>query len=137
MTLEELKKMIADDLPIQPSDIESSAIDNMKLYSKYLNLLGSMKMDFRKVMNEYNTIKTERYKYYTGRDPENVFEFVLSPTEVKQFIAGDSQLCRAEAKLDLVRIKVEMIEDAIKAVRDRGFTIKNIIELRKLEAGVY
>lgn len=135
MRLEELQKMVADDLPIKPSDIESSAIDNMKLYSKYLGMLGSMKMGFRKAMNRYNTIKLERYKYYTGRDSENVFEFVLTPTELKQFIQGDAELCKCESELDLVRVKVELIEETLKAIRDRGFTIKNIIELRKLESG--
>lgn len=135
MTLEELRKMIDDDLPIKPSDIESSAIDNMKLYSKYLSLLGSIKMEFRKELNRYNTTKLDRYKYYTGRDSENVFEFVLTPTELKQFIQGDATLSKHDLRLELIRVKVELIEETLKAVRDRGFTIKNIIELRKLESG--
>lgn len=135
MTLDELQAMINNDLPIKPSDIESSAIDNMKLYSKYLSYLGSLKMEFRKVLTRYNRVKLDRFKYYTGRDPENVFEFVLSSTEIKQYIQGDAELSKHEANLELTRVKVELIEETIKAIRDRGFTIKNIIELRKLESG--
>lgn len=135
MTLEELQQQVNDDLPVRPDNLEGAALDNMKLYSKYLTMLSGLKLEMKRALSHLNEVKTSQFKYYSGKDHENVFEFVLSATEIKQFMAGDAAIIKAEMKLELVRAKVELLEESIKAIRDRGFTIKNVIDLRKLEAG--
>lgn len=135
MTLEELEQQVQDDLPIKPDNLEGAALDNMKLYSKYLTLLSRHKLEMKRAIIALNEVKTSQYQYYSGRDHERVFEFVLSASEIKQFMSGDTAVNKAELKLELVRSKVELIEETLRAIKDRGFTIKNIIDLRKLEAG--
>ena len=135
MTLEEIQQQVTEDLPVRPDNLEGAALDNMKLYSKYLTMLSGLKLEMRRALSNLNEVKTQQFKYYSGKDHEKVFEFVLSATEIKQFMSGDAAIIKAEMKLELVRAKVELLEETLKAIRDRGFTIKNVIDLRKLEAG--
>lgn len=131
----DLREMIEQDLPVDTKDLERSAVKNMDLYAKYMSLHSHFKLELRKALNHFNTVKTDKYRYYSGKDHKKVFEFTLAPAEIKQFLSGDRELQKAESELEITRIKVELVEDALKAIRDRGFTIKNIIELRRMEAG--
>ena len=76
----------------------------------------------------------ERYHYY-----KTEYDHTLTIGEMKDYVAGDDAYRRANKAVNLKKLEIEVIEDAIAGYKDRGWKVKNLISLMQMnmEYGIY
>jgi len=60
---------------------------------------------------------------------------VFTPTELKTVIAGDEEILKTQQQIQNNEIRIELCKNAMDAIKQRGFSIRAIVDLRKLESG--
>lgn len=134
MTLDDLKKELQSDLPINQTDLQYEAANNPVIYGKWLRYLSDLKMQHKKMQNQKTKALRERLEYYTGRGDDICID-QYSPTELRTIIPGDSLILRADTEAEIINIMIEFCKGCLDAIKNRGYGIKQIVEIRQLESG--
>lgn len=135
MTLEQLKQQIREDLKINMADLSGAAAENCLLHNKYSNMLIDSKIQYKKEYLEFQKIKKNKYRYYMGYE-ETCLPEVLDARGVKVHIEGDDEVLAQQRKLFFLEEKIKYLEDTCSSFVSRGFNIKNIVEIKKIELGI-
>lgn len=142
MTLDEIKKMAAVDVIIDPTDLIGASINTPKLSNKYQCIL----LDEEKILDMLESKMLVDYKklfdFYQGNAPaeeyvkKNFHKKVLK-SEIDRYINADDDYQDLIAKTNSQTRKVEYIKSIIKQFNNRGFIITNIINQNKFLNGGY
>jgi hypothetical protein len=57
-------------------------------------------------------------------------------TDVEKFLEGDENLIKLKSKIAVQEVKVKMVEEFLKALNNRNFTIKSAIDWQKMMNGI-
>lgn len=136
MVLSDLKAELLRDLEIDVANLQTASYQLPKLVGKWLNYRAQAKSMLAKAERDLNQIRRDRFLYYIGKHPDMVSDMLVEKSEIKIVLAGDEAVLKSELTYAHVKNTLAHIEDAVKSIRDMGFTVKNIIDLRKLEAGI-
>lgn len=134
MTLDELKLEFEKDMPIVLTQLQSEAANTPVLYGKYCRYVSDFNRELTQRKNHQKTILRDRLNYYLGRGDDVCLD-VYSSTELRTVLPGDEEVIKANTAVDIVENKIELCRSAMEAIRQRGFSISNVVNLRKLEAG--
>lgn len=134
MTLEELKKELETDLPINLTDLQWEAANNPVLYGKWLRYMSVYQIQSKKYMNEKVKAQRKTLDFYTGRGDDISVDH-YDKTELRTIIPSEKEVMEADTKMEVSEIMVGFCKEALNAIKQRGFSIKAIIEQRQLEAG--
>jgi hypothetical protein len=94
-----------------------------------------------KARETYNRVRLERYNYYSGKAPAEVYEEEPFPYKVRdkealqRHMDADERLNKIDLKIRYYDIMLKFLEEIIKTVSNRTFQIKNAIEWNKFQAG--
>ena len=94
-----------------------------------------------KARESYNRVKLERYNYYTGKAPAEIYAEEPFPYKVREkdaiqrHIDADEKLNKIDMKIRYYDTTLKFLEEIIKNVSNRTFQIKNSIEWHKFQAG--
>ena len=94
-----------------------------------------------KAREQYNSIRLERYNYYTGKADPEVYEKEPFPYKVREkdaiqrHLEADERLNKIDLKIRYYDATLKFLEEIIKTVANRTFQIKNAIERHKFQAG--
>ncbi|ADM79883.1 UvsY recombination repair and single-stranded DNA binding protein [Aeromonas phage phiAS5] len=135
MTLDELKEELKADLPIKLTAVQTEVSENPVLYGKWNRYLADINREIMKHDAERKKTLRDRLMFYTGRSETDVCLDVFSPTELKTVIAGDGEVIKINAAVEMCQTKADFCRQAMEAIRQRGFSLRAIIDCRKLEAG--
>ncbi|AAQ17905.1 UvsY recombination, repair and single-stranded DNA binding protein [Aeromonas phage Aeh1] len=135
MTLDELKEELKADLPIKLTAVQTEVAENPVLYGKWNRYLADINREITRLDAERKKMLRDRFMFYTGRSEDEVCMDVYSPTELKTVIAGDEEVIKKNAAVELSQAKADFCRQSMEAVRQRGFSLRAIIDCRKLEAG--
>jgi 3D (Asp-Asp-Asp) domain-containing protein len=144
MKLEEISTIWAKDANIDLSSMVSAAANVPKLHAKYYQIL----IDERLLL-----IKLKQHQEALELILEGFFAKTLTQAELTQhgLIYGDKKVLRQDmgkhiavhpktieitTKIAVQSEKVRYIEDILKQVHTMNYTIKNIIDMKKFEAGL-
>ena len=92
-------------------------------------------------MDQYKRIKLERYNYYTGKAPAEVYAaepFAYKSEKKMQYkdiLEADEKLSQIDMKIKYYDTMLKFLEEIIKVISNRTFQIKNAIEWNKFQAG--
>jgi hypothetical protein len=144
MDLEELKNHITKDSQVDSTELGSEAIKIPQIHGKYLNLLSDFKLLLTKYQNEYAIQRLRKWKIYTGKASqeeleswkEEPFDLDILKTDVEKFLEGDENLIKLKSKIAVQEVKVKMVEEFLKALNNRNFTIKSAIDWQKMMNGI-
>lgn len=143
--LNKVKKEWENDNYIDKSDLVSSELETMKLHSKYMNFLSIAKRNAYKIENYYNSMRGKKSKYYRGKMSKaeldlnqwQPFQYALrTKTEVDEVMTFDVDLNSIVSMIAANQIIIDYCEQCIYCLKQRTWQIKNIIEIRKFEAGL-
>lgn len=135
MKLEELKEEIKKDLYIDQSHLADAAAQNSLLHHKYTSMATELRLQYKRELIEFYKAKKLAYRYYMGYEMECPPE-TLDARGVKVHIEGDEKVLECQKKLFVLEEKIKFLEESISSIVARGFNIKNIIEIKKFNAGV-
>ena len=95
-----------------------------------------------KARDSYNKIKLERYNFYTGKAPAEVYAEEPFPYKVREkdaiqrHLEADEKLTNMDLKIRYYDTELKFLEEIIKNVSNRTFQIKNAIEWNRFQAGM-
>ena len=89
---------------------------------------------------EERTLQREKWEYYTGKsDPEvykqKPFDLKVLKNDVHIYINSDEDIQKIQAKIEYQSAIVNYLEQILRILNNRSFTIKNAIEWRRFTSG--
>ena len=140
MTLEELQDLADKELKINDTELDLESLKTPQLHNKYMKHLTKFKLMLSKAEGDYNTLKKDKWEYYTGKAPAEVyaekpFDLKILKTDIDKYLDADVELQRSKQKVDYLETVVDFLDRTIRTISNRGFTIKNAIDCRKFTSG--
>jgi hypothetical protein len=139
--LEKLQEMWQKDSVIDPDNLHDESLKIPQLHSKYYTIYNTITLLREKARETYSRAKLERYNYYTGKAPAEVYVEEPFPYKVRdkealqRHLDADERLNKIDLKIRYYDIMLKFLEEIIKTVSNRTFQIKNAIEWNRFQAG--
>ena len=119
-----------------PELLANDSLETPRLHAKYLHLYNEFKLMLSDAEVKAKKLLREKWEYYSGKAPSKVyaekpFDLKLLKTDVHMYIESDEELCRARQKIDYLETCINSIDRILKEIHNRGFAIKNTIEIVK------
>ena len=141
MNLETIQEMWDKDSQIDPDNLHDESLKVPQLHAKYYTVYNTITLLREKALETYNRVRLERYNYYTGKAPAEVYEEEPFPYKVRDKEAIQRHM-DADEKLNKINLKIRyydhmmrFLEDIIKTISNRTFQIKNALEWHRFQAG--
>ena len=141
MNLEKIQEMWERDSRIDPDNLHDESLKIPQLHSKYYTIYNTITLMREKARDSYNRIRLERYNYYTGKAPAEVYVAEPFPYKVREKDAIQRHM-DADEKLNTINMKIKYydttlkyLEEIIRIISNRTYQIKNAIEWNKFQAG--
>ena len=141
INIDELQSMWEKDSQIDPDNLHLESLKIPGLHSKYYNLYNTLKLLNEKASAEFSSVKLERYQYYSGKAPAEVYVEEPFPYKVrdkesmKQYLDADTKIQEKLLKVKYYEIMLSFLEEVIKSINNRTFQIKNAIDWQRFTAG--
>ena len=140
MTLEELQAQADKDLVIDDTELDTESLKTPILHNKYLQCYNKFNLLLKKSQWEERTLQREKWEYYTGKsDPEEYkqkpFDLKVLKNDVHIYINSDEDIQKIQAKIEYQSAIVSYLEQILRILNNRSFTIKNAIEWRRFTSG--
>jgi hypothetical protein len=129
------------DSVIDPDNLHDESLKIPQLHSKYYNLYNTIILLREKARDTYNRVRLERYNYYTGKAPAEVYAEEPFPYKVREkdaiqrHMEADERLSKVDLKIKYYDLMLKFLEEIIKTISNRTYQIKNAIEFMKFTAG--
>jgi len=140
MTLDELQAEADKDLVIDDTELDTESLRTPILHNKYLQYYNKFNLLLKKSQWEEKTLQREKWEYYTGKsDPEvykeKPFDLKVLKNDVHIYINSDEDIQKIQAKIIYQEAIVNYLEQILRMINNRSFTIKNAIEWRRFTSG--
>lgn len=142
MNIAELLAIWELDSNIDSLDLSNESLKIPKLHSKYYRHFLKEKEDAQAYSAALRVLKLQKYEFYTmGPNSESHEDWQLPDfgkvpkPEIARYLEGDKDLIKLETKLTMQIEKVKFLESIINGLRERGFAIKNSIDMIKFQHG--
>ena len=142
MNLEKIQEMCQKDSVIDPDNLHDESLKIPQLHSKYYTLYNTITLLREKARTQYTKIKLDRYNFYTGKAPAEVYAEEPFPYKVREkdaiqrHLEADEKLTTIDLKIKYYDTELKFLEEIIKNVSNRTFQIKNAIEWNRFQAGM-
>jgi hypothetical protein len=142
--IETLKTMLEKDLRINDAELDTESLRIPQIHNKYLNFYHDEKLLLQSYRMKRRTILREKWEYYTGKmDADTLEKKGLEPFNLKilkqdvdMYIESDAEMVAIDSKVSLQQEKVDYLEQAIKAINNLQWHIRDAIAWRKFINGV-
>ena len=141
MNLEQIQEMWQRDSVIDPDNLHDESLKVPQLHSKYYTVYNTITLLREKSRDSYKRVKLERYNYYTGKAPAEVYVEEPFPYKVREkdaiqrYLDADDKLTTIDLKIRYYDVMLKFLEEVIKTISSRTYQIKNAIDWHKFQAG--
>lgn len=145
MKLSELQDAWAQDSRIDETNLGREAVRTPQLHAKYLNWLGSARLNLRKAESDYLNLRRKKYKYYRGEmtreelAAEEWQQFQGNKplkNEMDEILTTDADLIALEDKVEYFKTVLNQLEQIVRSINSRTWDVKNSIEWHKFTNGM-
>jgi hypothetical protein len=136
-------KTIEADLKIDETRLDEESLRTPQLHNKYLMLLLRLRNRKDRLERDLNALQKDKWLYYTGKMSEEEhkrlgwepFELNVLRTDVDRIMDADKDILEVESKYrELCRV-VDYIEDVVKVISNRQWSIRSAIDWQKFTNG--
>lgn len=132
------------DSEIDKTELGKESLRIPQLHSKYLKEFYMAKALHTKLNGDYKKLYKLKHQYYQGILPEeDLKEFGWDPqplkilkSDIPMYLESDEDLQIIQQKITLTEDKIEIIENIIRTLNNRGYLIKNAVEWEKFKMGL-
>ena len=141
MNLEQIQEMWEKDSKIDPDNLHDESLKIPQLHSKYYTLYNTITLLRERAREQYSKVRLERYNYYTGKAPAEVYVEEPFPYKVREkdaiqrHLDADDKMNKVDMKIKYYDIMLKFLEEIIRNISGRTYQIKNAIEWNKFQAG--
>jgi len=144
MTLNEIKKLVEQDLEIDDTELGAEALKSPQLHNKYLCFLLDEKNNLHSMEIYLRNLEKDKWLYYTGKmSSEQLkekgwepFDLAIIKQDVDLFINSDKEYADKLLKVNLQKEKVNYLENVVKIMSNRAWNVKSAIEWNKFTQGI-
>ncbi len=139
--LEKLQEMWQKDSVMDPDNLHDESLKIPQLHSKYYTIYNTITLLREKARETFNRVRLERYNYYSGKAPAEVYVEEPFPYKVRdkealqRYMDADERLNKIDLKIRYYDIMLKFLEEVIKTISNRTFQIKNAIEFMRFTSG--
>lgn len=143
-TVDEIRVMWKTDAVIDQNHLEKSELQNGILHSRYIDLLVDYKRELALLERDFNKMKKIKIAYYKGQMSQEEltelnwqpYQFIISnKNELLDVLSLDDDLNNFTIKIQEINIGIELLQSIIDKIKNKSWQIKNIIEIKKFNAG--
>ena len=140
-SLDQVQEMWQRDSVIDPDNLHDESLKIPQLHSKYYTIYNTTILLREKARETYNKVKLERYNYYTGKATAEVYAEEPFPYKVRdkealqRHMDADERLNKIDLKIRYYDVILKFLEEVIKMITNRNYSIKNAIDWHKFAAG--
>lgn len=136
-------KEIENDLKIDDTCLDTESLRTPQLHNKYLMLLLRLRNRKDRLERDLKALQKDKWLYYTGKMSEEElkrlgwepFELNVLRTDVDRIMDADKDILEVESKYrELCRV-VDYIEDVVKVISNRQWSIRSAIDWQKFTNG--
>ena len=132
------------DSDVDKTELGKESLRIPQLHSKYLKELFLAKSMLTKLNGDFKKLYKLKHQYYQGiLSQEELEEHGWSPQPLKIlkvditiYLESDDELQTIQQRIQLTEDKLEIIENIIRTLNNRGYLLKNAIEWEKFKMGV-
>jgi len=141
MNLEKIQEMWERDATIDPDNLHDESLKIPQLHAKYYTVYNTITLMREKARDQKAKIRLERYNYYTGKAPAEVYVEEPFPYKVREkdaiqrHLEADDKMNKVDMKIKYYDIMLKFLEEIIRNISGRTYQIKNAIEWNKFQAG--
>lgn len=144
MKLNDLQDMWIEDCKIDQTNLGRAAARVPELHAKYLKLLTTARLQFRKADTDYLRLRKLKNRYYRGEMTreeltEQGWEQYLNNrplrNEMDDFIQTDEDMIIMVDKTEYLKTVIYQLEQIIKSINSRTWDIKSSIDWAKFTNG--
>ena len=141
MDLEKIQEMWQKDSVIDPDNLHDESLKIPQLHSKYYTVYNTITLLRERAREQYNKVKLERFNYYTGKAPAEVYAEEPFPYKVREkdalqrHLDADEKMNKIDMKIRYYDTELKFLEEVIRTISNRTYQIKNAIEWQKFQAG--
>ena len=141
MNLEQIQDMWEKDSKIDPDNLHDESLKIPQLHSKYYTLYNTITLLRERAREQYSKVRLERYNYFTGKAPAEVYVEEPFPYKVREkdaiqrHLEADDKMNKVDMKIKYYDIMLKFLEEIIRNISGRTYQIKNAIEWNKFQAG--
>jgi len=139
--LEKLQEMWQKDSVMDPDNLHDESLKIPQLHSKYYTIYNTITLLREKARETFYRVRLERYNYYSGKAPAEVYVEEPFPYKVRdkealqRYMDADERLNKIDLKIRYYDIMLKFLEEVIKTISNRTFQIKNAIEFMRFTSG--
>ena len=136
MNLDEIRDMWREDCQIDTNDLDTENFKVTVIHEKYLNIWSHFRLMLSDAEAKSKRMYKEKFEYYSGKAPaqvykENPFNHKVLKGDLNTYIWADDEYLKSKQKIDYLETCINYLENVLKQCSNRGFQIKNVIELKK------
>tara|TARA_B000000557_G_scaffold167893_1_gene136408 strand:- start:860 stop:1291 length:432 start_codon:yes stop_codon:yes gene_type:complete len=141
MNLDKIQEMWERDAVIDPDNLHDESLKTPQLHAKYYTIYNTITLMRERAREQYSKIKLERYNFYTGKAPAEVYAEEPFPYKVREkdaiqrHLEADEKLSKIDMKIRYYDATLKFLEEIIRALTNRTYQIKNAIEWHKFQSG--
>lgn len=143
MTLDFYHDAWEQDAPISPDNLDADARAVPYLHAKWWRFYTSERLAYKKLSIEFKLLYRQKWEWFTGKlhdDERNELGWpvqnlrVLS-TNAQTYIDADPDIQTQQKRIALAEETLRFLEDVIKSINARNYSIKNAIDFLRFKMG--
>ena len=143
MTLEEIRQMATIDVVMDKTELDVESMKTPQIHNKYLILYTDEKLILGKMQSDYSIQKKDKWLYYTGKMSQEelqereweTFDLNILKTDIDKFMDSDQDIIKLSNRILLQKEKVNYLENLIKIINNRQWSIRATIDWLKFTNG--
>jgi len=142
MNLEKIQQMWESDSHIDMDNLHDESIKSPQLHQKYYTLYTTIKLLQKKALDTLSKTRLERYNYYSGKAPAEVYVDEPFPYKVRDkesmtlHLNADEKLSNIKMKVEYYDVMIAYLEDILKMIHNRNYQVKNAIDFLRFQSGM-
>ena len=143
MNIDDIRKMVSSDILMDKTELDTESMKTPQLHNKYLVFHTDEKLILGKMQSDLNVLRRDKWLYYTGKmDEEDLksrnwepFNLNILKTDIEKFMDSDTDIIKMTNKILLQKEKVNYLENVIKIINNRQWSIRSTIDWIKFTHG--
>lgn len=119
---------------VDATNMGTESIRNIDLLHKFMSILSQEKIILENYKSQKEKIEGELFDFY--RNHSDISSKLKSESAISKYVYAHSTFQEINKLVKTQLAIVEYLESLIIVIRDRGFAIKNYIEVKKIELGL-
>jgi len=141
--LEDIHREWAADAVIDQTELDTVARNIPLLHAKYLRYMSDERMQLKKIQHEHDELENAKIDRLSGKmTQEDLAKWGWQPEprkymkeQIFQALKADKDIIEMKLRIAIQQEKVDVLDNIVRAVSNRNFIIKSMIDWCKFKSG--